>query len=274
MTKFLVLDCYDAPGQAELAKVGMTKASTLYCNMLKRINPAFDVDCFDISLYEVDFDITPYDGVCWTGSNLFLSEDEPIANRHIELCRTLYEAGTPQFGSCWGAQLAAHVAGAKIGINPKGREFGISHDIKLTAKGKTHPMMAGKELVYNGFTSHRDMIIEAPAHVEVLSSNNACPYQAIAVKYLQGEFWATQYHPEYDYEELAALSLARKVGLLADGLYPNAEAIETMSRELVEFYYHPDRLHIADKYDMPYELVRFDERTTEVRNWIKVFFTR
>ncbi len=102
MTKFLVLDCYDAPGQAELTKAGMTKASTLYRNMLKRINPEFEVDCFDISLHEVDFDITLYDGACWTGSNLFLSEEEPIAKRHMRLCRQFYETGTPQFGSCWG----------------------------------------------------------------------------------------------------------------------------------------------------------------------------
>ncbi len=73
-------------------------------------------------LYVADLDVSlregtslqSFDGYIWTGSNLTLYHDVPEVTRQIELSRAIYEAGIPQFGSCWGVQMAAMAAGGEF----------------------------------------------------------------------------------------------------------------------------------------------------------------
>ena len=69
-----------------------------------------------------------------------MEDHKPEVKAQIDLAKAIADAHLPQFGSCWGAQLAAIVGGGKCKKNPKGREMGIARKIALTPEGRDHPM--------------------------------------------------------------------------------------------------------------------------------------
>jgi GMP synthase (glutamine-hydrolysing) len=65
--------------------------------------------------------LASFDGVAWTGSALNVYRDEPAVRAQVELSRAAFEAGVPQFGSCWGLQVAAWCAPTRAGANSASR---------------------------------------------------------------------------------------------------------------------------------------------------------
>ncbi len=96
--------------------------------------------------------------------------------------------------------------------------------------------------------------------------------QAIDVGFLKGRFWATQYHPEYDYAEMSNLTQARKNGLLKDGVFSDEASLETYSADLKAYQKNPARTDIAEKYKLLTVLHNPASRTNEIRNWLRYFF--
>ncbi|PWQ93401.1 type 1 glutamine amidotransferase [Leucothrix arctica] len=273
MTRLLVIDGYDTGGKTLLKGAGATQAGELYKKMLSDFLPSDQIDIAEISLAQaVDIDLSQYDGVCWTGSNLFFSEKDEVVQRHIDLCKQLFDAGIPQFGSCWAAQLAANTAGGAVTANPKGREFGVARKIGLTDAGKAHPMYKGKPPIFDGFTSHSDHITTMPETGTRLAGNSFSPVQAVEVKFSNGEFWAVQYHPEYDFSEIAALTVVRQDGLISQGTFRDSAAVEDFVSELRALNDDDSREDIAWKLGLDTDLRNQSIKTLEVRNWLSHFF--
>ena len=273
MTRLLVIDGYDTKGKVALKKAGARPAGQLYKDMLSNFLPSEQIDIAEISLEQpVDIDISQYDGVCWTGSNLFFSAQDTVVQRHIDLCKALFEAGTPQFGSCWAAQLAVNTAGGEVTANAKGREFGLARKIGLTDAGKVHPMFKGKSAIFDGFTSHADHITGLPDTATLLAGNAFSPVQAVAVTLGKGEFWAVQYHPEYDFAEIAALTTARQDELLSQGTFRSLAAVEDYRADLNALNDDDSRDDIAWKLGIDADLRDTSAKTVEVKNWLSHFF--
>lgn len=273
MIKLLVVDGYDPAGLAFLKAAGATQAGVLYKDMLTDLRPHVQIDIAEISHpTPSDIDIAAYDGVCWTGSNLFFSESNHIVQRHIDLCRNFFEAGIPQFGSCWAAQLAAKTAGGDVQLNPKGREFGVARKIVLTEAGRLHPMFKGKTSAFDSFTSHADIVSKLPESASLLAGNAFSAVQAVDVKHANGEFWAVQYHPEYDCAEIAGLAEGRRAALIQQGTFLNeATALEYVI-EMRALSADPLRADLAWKYGIDQDLQDADIRTLEVNNWLTYYF--
>ena len=211
--RFLVCDAYPREGRAGLQEAGATLAGMLYERMLRRLEPDAHIDVIHPADAEVALPsgraLNSYDGIAWTGSSLTIhQDDDPRVRRQVELARAAYASDIPSFGSCWAAQLAVVAAGGRCAASPKGREFGISRRIALTAAGRAHPMYRGKPAVFDAFTSHADEVVVLPAAGELLASNAFSRVQAVAVA-ARGAFWAVQYHPEYDLHEVARLCVFR-----------------------------------------------------------------
>ena len=270
--RFLIIDCYDADGQLSLQKSGATLGGQLYLKLLNILAPDAQKDIYNIALLDqVEIDPSIYDGACWTGSNLFLSADNPACINHINLCHAFFERGTPQFGSCWAAQLASVTAGGTVAANPLGREFGYIRDIKKTEAGKSHPMLQGKPDTYACFASHRDSITELSAQAEILSGNAHSAVQALDVLFLNGHFWATQYHSEYDYAEVGNLAQTRKQALINDAVFETEADVDLFSEDLLEYQNSQGQsLEIRYGFDpaMRYPAVN----AFELRNWLAHFF--
>lgn len=272
--KFLVLDCYDNAGIAGLKAAGATQAGVLYKNMLARFVPEDAVDIVEISHATApQITLDDYQGICWTGSNLFFSAANDVVQRHIDLCLGFFEVGTPQFGSCWAAQLAAVATGGRCEQNPKGREFGIARKITLTEEGARHPMLKGRPPVFDGFTSHADIVTELPKCATHLASNAFSPVQALDVTYGKGRFWAVQYHPEYDCGEVAALTILRTADLITQGTFRDKMAAEKYVGDLRSLNSDSSRRDIAWKLGLDEDVLDMNARHIEVKNWLNFFFS-
>lgn len=275
MTRLLVIDGYDAGGMKALEAAGATKAGNLYKKMLSGLAPGVQIDVAEISLDKaVGIDIERYAGVCWTGSNLFFSASNTIVQRHIDLCRSLFDAGIPQFGSCWAAQLAAQTAGGTVEQNPKGREFGLARKITLTNSGRTHPMFAGKPIAFDGFTSHADIVTRLPEGATLLAGNSFSPVQALEVRFGKGEFWAVQYHPEYNLSEIACLTHVRQDSLIEQGVFQDEDMVKSYIQDLQTLGQAPSRQDLAWKLGIDSDVMEPDIRTLEVKNWLQHLFGR
>ena len=273
MPRILVIDGYDDPGIAFLANAGASPAGELYARLLTGLRPGCEVDIAQISRRE-PVAVTPgdYDGLCWTGSNMFFSASNAIVQRHIDLCAEAFAAGVPQFGSCWAAQLAAVTAGGEVDANPKGREFGLARKITLSEAGRAHPMYRGKPDVFDGFTSHGDIITRLPDGAQWLAGNAFTPVQALALSYSGGDFWAVQYHPEFDFHEIAGLAHGRRDALIAQGIFHDHDQAGQFVDEMRALDTDPSRTDLAWKYGADDDVMDPCIKTREVQNWLDYFF--
>lgn len=271
--RFLIPDGYAQESRDEFDAVGMTLAGLLYANLLQRRLPGAEYDIWyssdDGSRPPTDAELEQYAGIIWPGCNLTIYHDDPRVHAHLRLVERAYEAGIPQFGSCWAIQLAVNVAGGNTEAHPKGREMGIALNIRLTEAGAKHPMMRDKRPVYSHFVSHDDYITRVPDCAEVLSGNYWCPVQAVAVTYKRGIFWATQYHPEYNLLEMARLIHARARKLIDQGWFKDLDDLKQYAGNLAAVHHDPGLKYIRWQLKIDDDIVDDEMRECEFINWLK-----
>ncbi len=272
--RLLVLDAYAAEGRAAIRGAGGTEAGRLYERMLRALAPDAVIDV----AYPADPDpqlprgaaIRDYDGIAWTGSSLTIHvESDPRVRRQLEFAREVYAAGVPSFGSCWAAQLSVAAAGGRCDVNPKGREFGVARKITLTDAGRAHPVYRDKPATFDAWTSHADHVVELCPGGVLLASNEWSRVQAVSVERDRGRFWALQYHPEYDAHEVAALCRLRKGELVAQGTFADDAEAEAYVAKLEALHESPADAALAESLGVGGDLLDFERRTVEVRNWLE-----
>ena len=213
--------------------------------------------------------LTSYDGYIWTGSDLTIyRRDDDRVNRQIELAREIYRLGIPSYGSCWGIQMAVVAAGGEVAKNPKGREWGIARRITLTAEGRGSLMLAGKPDTYDGFIMHLDEVTQLPAGATLLATNEHTRVQALEVRYEKGTFWASQYHPEYNLQEMARLIAARAEPLVAEGFFDDTAQVHRYARDMQSLHDQPNSSELREKLAIGSDILTADIREQEMRNWI------
>jgi GMP synthase (glutamine-hydrolysing) len=272
--KLLIIDGYPEKSRLQFDKVGMTLAGKLYKKMLFQHMP----DAETTILYTSDDStmlpslevLKTYDGILWPGCNLTVyHDDDERVQRMIEIVDLAFEAGIPQFGSCWAAQIAVYVAGGTVAVNPKGREMGVARKIYLTDAGKSHPMYEGKPPVFDGFISHDDEITVMPKGATILASNYFTSIQAVDVAYKNGSFWATQYHPEYDLKEMARLIVARADKLTSEGYFNSQDDMMNYINILETIAKEPNRKDLRWMAGIDDDLLKDNIRQLEFVNWLK-----
>jgi GMP synthase (glutamine-hydrolysing) len=278
MRCLLVLDAYAPEGRAAVRGAGGTEAGALYERMLRGLDEDAVIDV----AYPADPDprlpsgaaLADYDGVAWTGSSLTIHDaDDPRVRRQIEFARAVFAAGVPSFGSCWAAQVAVVAAGGECRTSPRGREFGVSRRIELSAAGREHPLFEGKPPVFDAFTSHADEVVDL-ADADLLASNEWSRVQAVSVARGAGRFWAVQYHPEYDLHEVASLCRLRAEELVAQGSFESHADADRYASQLDALHADPSRADLADELGIRADLLDPVQRTREVANWLRTVGTR
>lgn len=210
-----------------------------------------------------------YAGATMTGSALNIYDGGPAVERQIEMARAVFAAGVPFFGSCWGMQVAVTVAGGTVRRNPRGREFGFARRLQLTEAGRAHPMYAGKPDVFEAPTIHLDEVSVLPPGATVLARNEVS-LQATAFSYLRGTFWGVQYHPEYDYLDIAAAAERYGSRLVADGLFSDEAALAAYAADLRRLQAAPADTALAWKHGLGPGITDPALRLAEIRNWLTV----
>ena len=271
--RFLILDGYPKESRDQFDEVGMRLAAILYRDMLLEYLPDADYDIW----YSSDApdespgndDLAKYAGILWPGCNLTVYHDDERSKCHLDVARRAFEVGVPGFGSCWGIQVPVHVAGGVVEAHPQGREMGVIRDVLVSESGRKHPMFKDKPTVFSHFVSHDDYVTCLPPGCNALAGNAFAPVQATAVKYLNGEFWGVQYHPEYDLHEVARLIVAREPKLVKQGVFLGHEDLMAYVQRLEELHAEPDRTDLRWQLGIDDTVIDSGIRQREFINWLK-----
>ncbi len=270
----LIVDGYDRTGRAELSASAAHVASELYAETLLRILAPEEVRIAVIFAADADAALPPgtaladFDGIVWTGSSLTIHSGIPEVTRQIDFAKAAFAAGVPQFGSCWAIQIAAMAAGGACGPNPHGREMGLARNITLTPAGRGHPLFTGRPDAFDAWAVHDDMVTRLPPGAVLLASNAFTPVQAMAVTSGPGEFWAVQYHPEFDAAELAALYALRAARLVERGLAPDEATVHAHAARLRRLQENPADPWLRQTLGADDQVLDVHLRTLEIRNWL------
>ena len=270
--RILVIDGNVAAIRArQIAALGYD-SGTGYAQVLRRIDPALRVDIMLAADAEPKFPdgvgVAGYDGVTMTGSALNIYNGGAPVTRQIELAKAIFAAGVPFFGSCWGLQVAVTAAGGEVCANPRGREFGFARRILLTDAGRKHPLFAGKPLVFEAPAVHRDEIATLPIGAAVLADNDF-GLQAASFTCGRGTFWGVQYHPEYDYLDIAAAAERYGETLVTEGMFADGPALAAFAAELRALQANPTDGGLLWKHGLG-PCMRIESlRLLELRNWLQ-----
>ena len=212
--------------------------------------------------------LASYDGVTMTGSALNIYNGGEPVMRQIDLAKAVFSAGVPFFGSCWGLQVAVTAAGGEVRANPRGREFGFARRILLSDAGRGHPLFAGKPLSFEAPTIHRDEIAALPAAATLLADND---YGVQAATFTSGcgTFWGVQYHPEYDYQDIAAAAERYGGILVSEGMFADAAALANFAAELRGLQANPADSPLLWKHGLGPAMRNETLRLLEIRNWLR-----
>lgn len=242
-----------------------------YARVLRRIDPALQIDIVTAADGSPQFppsvSLSDYDGVTMTGSALNIYQGGAPVTRQIELAGAVLAAGVPFFGSCWGLQVAVTAAGGEVRANPRGREFGFARRILLSDAGREHRLFAGKPIVFEAPTVHRDEIASLPAGAQILAANDF-GVQALAFRYGRGTFWGVQYHPEYDYLDLAAAAERYGERLINEGMFRDVQALGEFALDLRALQSKPSDTVLLWKYGLGQAVHIEALRLLELRNWL------
>jgi GMP synthase (glutamine-hydrolysing) len=269
--RILVIDGNVAEIRArQLAVLGYDSGNG-YARVLRRIDPTLQIDIVTAADASPEFPpgvgLENYDGVTMTGSALNIYHRGAAVMRQIELAKAVFAVGVPFFGSCWGLQVAATAAGGEVRANPLGREFGFARRILLTDAGREHRLFVDKPTVFEAPTIHRDEIATLPPGAVVLAGNDF-GVQAAAFRYGRGSFWGVQYHPEYDYVDIAAAAERYGQTLVTEGMFRDVPELAAFASDLRALQANPCDMPLLWKHGLGAAMRIEALRLVEIRNWL------
>ena len=268
--RILVIDGNVAEVRArQVAALGYD-SGTGYARVLHRLDASLKIDVVLAADGDVEFPaggLEHYDGVTMTGSALNIYNGGEPVTRQIELAKAVFAAGVPFFGSCWGLQVAVTAAGGEVRANPRGREFGFARRIVLTDAGREHRVFAGKPVAFEAPCVHLDEIARLPAGATVLAHNDF-GVQAAAFTWRAGTFWGVQYHPEYDFLDIAAAAERYGETLVSEGKFRDSSALKTFADELRALQANPADTALLWKHALGPAMQTEALRLLEIRNWL------
>jgi GMP synthase (glutamine-hydrolysing) len=270
--RILVIDGNVAEMRArQVAALGYD-TGTGYARVLRRLDASLHVDVLtaaDGATLPPGVALDSYHGVTMTGSALNVYNGGAPVTRQIELAKAVFAAGVPYFGSCWGLQVAVTAAGGEVRANPRGREFGFGRRILLSDAGREHLLFAGKPATFEAPTIHRDEIATLPAGAATLATNDF-GLQAAAFTHGRGTFWGVQYHPEYDFIDIAAVAERYGQILVTEGMFRDTAELATFAADLRALQSNPSDTPLVWKYGLGTTLRSESLRLTEILNWLQV----
>jgi GMP synthase (glutamine-hydrolysing) len=277
--RFCIVNCYPAASRENFDRSDVGHPHDLFRDFLRREAPNATTEIVYVA--DPGFALPPgtsiddFDGFIWTGSDLTVYHtDDPRVAAQIAFARALAEAGAVAWGSCWGIQLASLVAGGEVAVNPRGREWGIARDIRLTDAAQTSPMHAGKPVQFDAFIMHLDEVTRLPEGTPLLAGNAHTHVQAAIIEIGGASFWCTQYHPEYNLHEMGRLIAARAAALVREGHFPDEAAVTAYAARMKDLAANPDSVELRTELDVGDDIIDPRIREIELRNWLRFVDSR
>lgn len=213
--------------------------------------------------------VSDFDGVWISGSPFNAYKlDQPSVQTQIDLARTIWDAGIPTFGSCWGLQVMTAALGGTVHLNPRGREIGVARSIYPTDAGREHTLYRDKAPAFDALCVHEDEVATLPTCATVLASNATSRVQAAVMAEGSKCFWGVQYHPEFDLATIAAVISTRVERHLKENLARSPQDVAVLVDDLRTIASDPTRLDLRWKYGVGPDVCDPVQRTIEFRNWL------
>jgi GMP synthase (glutamine-hydrolysing) len=270
--RILVIDGNVAEVRArQVAALGYDSGNG-YARVLRRIDPTLHIDIVlaadGAPKFPAGIALADYAGVTMTGSALNIYNGGAPVTRQVELAKAVFAAGVPFFGSCWGLQVAVTAAGGEVRANNRGREFGFARRILLTDAGRAHALFHGKPAAFEAPTVHRDEITALPPGAMTLAVNDF-GLQSAVFTHGRGTFWGVQYHPEYDYVDIAAAAERYGEAFVTEGIFRDQAALQEFANELRALQSNPSDATLLWKHGLGPAMRSEALRLLEIRNWLQ-----
>lgn len=276
--RILIADGNERAARARhVAATGRTSAQS-YAAVVRALAPAASCSLFAPADADGGLpngaDLSDFDGLIFTGSTLKVAAGTPEVTRQLDLMRAAFAAGVPVFGSCWGVQVAAVVAGGEAGPNPRGPEYGFARRIVPTREGERHGqehgLLAQRGRAWDAPAIHSDAVVTPPPGAAVLAANGLLDVQAIEIRHGAGWFWGTQYHPELDLDELAAMLRLCAGEITEAGFAADPAAVAGYADEIAALSQADadGRRRLAWRHGLGPEVLEAEARRREIGNFL------
>ena len=252
--------------------VGRSSGET-YCATLQKLHPSAGTELVrpaeeGSQTFSVET-LREYDAVFLSGSPLHVYDDAPEVQRQLAFMRSVFESGTPSFGSCAGLQVAVAAAGGTVRKKQGAHEAGFARRITATDAGRKHPLLEGRDTAWDAPAIHSDEVEQLPDCATLLATNPASPIQAAEVRMGPGVFWGVQYHPELPLQEVAGALRRQAEGLVEQGIAQGPEDVEVVAGLIEALGDAPDRQDLAWRLGVNAQVTDPALRTLELQNFIR-----
>ncbi len=171
---------------------------------------AFRSDDFSTHLLD------PFDALFVGGSSdasVLFPEEYHFVHGCKKLLRYAYEQNIPTFASCFGFQVVVEEFGGKVVLDKENMEMGI-YQIFLTEDGHNDILFADIPDGFWAISGHKERAFILPEGTDMLAYSELCPYHAF--KFPDKPFYAFQFHPEVDRQDLVTRITRYKERYLED----------------------------------------------------------
>jgi GMP synthase (glutamine-hydrolysing) len=93
--------------------------------------------------------------------------------------------------------------------------------------------------------------------------------QAAAFTHGRGTAWGVQYHPEYDYRDIAAAAERYGQTLVTEGMFPDTAALAAFAADLRALQADPADAPLLWKHGLGPAMRDEGLRLLEIRNWLQ-----
>lgn len=273
MPRLLLMEGNPAALRERAIANGLRTLSGIYAEAIQAHYPEIEIDI----VYAADPDpqfpanrsFADYDGFVASGSSLHAYDSEPAVTAQIDMLKDAADAGLPILGSCWGLQIAAVAAGGEVRYNPKGREVGISRKIAANENGRSHPMLSGRNAVFDAPCIHYDEVMRLPDGATLLASNEHSAIQAAVIPLGNSEIWAVQYHPEFDLAHLSALYGLYADEMIAQGFFADRAQLDDYRARIDALVADPANSALRWQLGIDDDMLDDRRRRAEIIAWIE-----
>ena len=197
-------------------------------------------------------DMNKYNGIVFTGGAMRINDMTDVIKKHINFASNCFTQKKKILAICWGLQVCSTAAGGKVNPGKSGAHIGIASDVIINNEGEKHFIYKDKKKIFTSPAFNFDEVSELPKNAILLSSDKVNNVMGIIFNRGNSEIIGLQYHPDYEYSQMLNLIAGRKERLFKNNKFSNEE----------DYQKHISYIKSEN------ELLNFNDRTCEVRNWL------
>jgi len=225
-------------------------------NLILKLEPTTNTDIInpgnDDETSNALKNMNKYNGIVFTGGAMRINDMTDVIKKHIKFASDCFEHKNKILAICWGLQICSTAAGGKANPGKNGAHIGIASDIILNNDGLKHFIYKDKKSIFTSPAFNFDEVSEIPKDATLLSSDKVNNVMGIIYNRGNSEIIGLQYHPDYEYYQMLNLIEGRKERLFKNKHFSDEDD------------YQKHIAYIKSKN----ELLNFNDRTCEVRNWL------